>query len=149
MKKQNKWEKLFEEFLECVEFTLVKYKTTDDEYDPWRWGVHDRQGANLGDIESDRFTCAEDILDRMDTYITDYFYADLEDELNAYEVDLEWREVPDGATEWLLLKNDAKFVNKNKKYFDEHSFEFNVLDMMVNHVDEINLENIYYEEGDE
>lgn len=146
MKTQNKWEKLFEEFLECVEFTLVKYKTTDEEYNPWRWGVRDRQYANLGDIESDRFSCAEDILDRMDTYITDYFYADLEDEISAYGVSLEWREVPDGAEEWLLLRSDVEFVEKYKKYFDNHSWEFEVLDMIVNHVDEINLENIFYEE---
>lgn len=149
MKEQNRWERLFQEFLECVEFALVKYRTTDEEYSPWRWGVRDKQYANLGDIESNRFTCAEDILDRMDTYITDYFYADLEDELSAYEVDLEEREIPDGATEWLLLRKDAEFVDKNKKYFDNHDWEFEVLDMIVNHVDEINLENINYEEGDE
>lgn len=137
----NKWERLFEEFLECVEFTLVKY--TDG------WGVHDKQYANLGDIEDDRFKNAEDVLDRMDTYIVDYFYNDLEDELNAYEVDLEWREVPDGAAEWLLLRNDVEFVNKNKKYFDNHSWEFEVLEMIVRHVDEIDLDNIHYEEGDE
>ena len=144
----NKWEELFEEFLECVEFTLVKYKTTDEEYDPWRWGVRDGQYANLGDIESDRFTCAEDVLERMDTYIRDYFYADLEDELSAYEVNLEGRKVPDGAEEWLSLRSDVEFVEKYKKYFDNHSWEFEVLDMIVNHVNEINLENIFYEEGE-
>lgn len=134
----NKWEKLFEEFLECVEFTLMKH--TDG------WGVHDRQCANLGDIENDRFEDAEDVLDRMDTYITDYFYADLEDELSAYEVDMGWREVPSDATGWLLLRNDADFVEKNKTYFDNHSWEFEVLEMIVYHVDKINLENIHYEE---
>ena len=132
----NRWEKLFEEFLDCVDFTLMKH--TDG------WGVHDRQGANLGDIEDDRFEDAEDVLDRMDTYITDYFYADLEDELSVYEVDLEWREVPSDAIGWLLLRNDAEFAEKNKKYFDNHSWEFDVLDMITNHEDEINLENIHY-----
>ena len=138
MKNQNKWEKLFEEFLDCVDFTLMKH--TDG------WGVHDRQYANLGDIENDRFEDAEDVLDRMDVYITDYFYADLEDELDAYEVDLEWREVPCDAASWLLLAHDVDLVNKNKKYFDNHTWEFEVLDMIVNHVDEIKLENINYKE---
>jgi hypothetical protein len=132
----NKWEKLFEEFLDCVDFTLMKH--TDG------WGVHDRQGANLGDIEGDRFINASDIIERMDVYITDYFFNDLEEELEAYNVDLEGREVPWSSYDWLNLKGDREFYNKNKKYFDEHSWEFDVLDMITNHEDEINLENVHY-----
>ena len=44
MKNQNKWEKLFEEFLDCVDFTLMKHTDV--------WVVHDRQYANIGDIEN-------------------------------------------------------------------------------------------------
>lgn len=141
MKRQNKWEELFEQFMDLTEFTLIKYKDG--------WGVVDRQGANLGDIQSDRFENAADIFDRMDVYIDDYFFNDLEEELEAYNVNLEGHEVPWSADEWLALRGDKEFYKKNKKYFDEHSFEFDVLDMMVNHEDEINLENIHYEEGDE
>lgn len=138
MKIQNRWEKLFEQFLDLTEFTLIKH--TDG------WGVYDRQGANLGDIQDDRFENAADIFDRMDVYINDYFFADLEDELDAYEVDLEGREIPNDAADWLLLRNDVEFVSKNKKYFDDHSWEFDVLDMIANHANEINLENCNYEE---
>lgn len=141
MKKQNKWEELFEQFMELTEFTLTQYKDG--------WGVIDGQGANLGDIQSDRFENAADIFDRMDIYINDYFFNDLEEELEAYNVDLEGREVPWNADEWLALRGDKEFYKKNKKYFDEHSFEFDVLDMIVNHEGEINLENVYYEEDDE
>lgn len=141
MKKQNKWEELFEQFMELTEFTLTQYKDG--------WGVIDGQGANLGDIQSDRFENAADIFDRMDIYINDYFFNDLEEELEAYNVDLEGREVPWNADEWLALRGDKEFYQKNKKYFDEHSFEFDVLDMIVNHEGEINLENVYYEEDDE
>lgn len=137
MKTQNKYETLFEGFLDLTEFTLIKYKKS--------WGVRDNQGANLGDIEGDRFKNAEDLIDRMDTYIIDYFYADLEDELSAYKVDLEWREVPYDAIGWLLLRDDVEFVNKNKKYFDDHSWEFDVLEMIVYHIDEVDLENVFYE----
>ena len=66
MKVQNRWEDLFEGFLDLTEFTLIKYSDG--------WGLYDRQCGNLGDIESDRFDNASDIFDRMDTYITDYFY---------------------------------------------------------------------------
>lgn len=47
MDKKNRYETLFEEFMDLTEFTLIKYKDG--------WGLHDRQGGNLGDIESDRF----------------------------------------------------------------------------------------------
>lgn len=141
MKKQNRWESLFEDFLEVTEFKLIKH--TDG------WGLYDRQGGNLGNIEGDRFERASDIIDRMDVYIIDYFYHDLEDELEAYDVDMEGREIPEGACDWLDLRRDVEFCNKNQEYFDNHAFEFNVLDMIINHINEINLENIPYESEEE
>lgn len=141
MKKQNKWEELFEQYMDLTEFTLIKYSDG--------WGICDRQGANLGDIESDRFENAADIFDRMDVYINDYFFKDLEDELEAYEVDMEGRDVPWSAYEWLGLRNDIEFYNENKKYFDDHGWAFDILDMIVNHEDEIDLVNVYYESEEE
>lgn len=137
MNKKNKWEELFEQYMDLVEFTLVKHKDG--------WGICDRQGTNLGDIESNRFENAADIFDRMDIYIEDYFFRDLEEELDAYGIELEG-EVPWNATEWLILRGDIEFYNEHKKYFDDHVFEFDVLDMIANHADDINLENVYYEE---
>lgn len=141
MKEQNRWESLFEDFLDVTEFKLIKY--TDG------WGLYDRQGGNLGDIEDDRFESAADIIDRMDVYIIDYFYHDLEDELEAYDVNMEGQEIPEGACDWLDLRADAEFCNKNQEYIDNHAFEFNVLDMIANHVNEIDLENVYYESEEE
>lgn len=138
MKKQNKWEELFEQYMDLTEFTLIKYSDG--------WGIYDNQGANWGDIESDRFENASDIFDRMDAYIEDYFFEDLQNELEAYEVDMEGRKLPWSAYEWLWLRNDVEFYNKNKKYFDDHGFDFDVLDMIANHADEIDLANVYYEE---
>lgn len=137
MNKKNKWEELFEQYMDLVEFTLIKYKDG--------WGICDRQGANFGDIEGDRFENASGIFDRMDAYIEDYFFRDLEEELDAYGIELEG-EVSWNATEWLELKGDIEFYNEHKKYFNDHAFEFNVLDMIANHADDINLENVYYEE---
>ena len=141
MKQQNRWESLFEDFLDVTEFKLIKY--TDG------WGLYDRQGGNLGDIEDDRFESASDILDRMDAYIVDYFYYDLEDELEAYDVNMEGREIPEGAQDWIDLRKDEEFCNNNQGYVNNHAFEFNVLDMIVSHTDEIDLENIPYESEEE
>ena len=37
----NKCTKLFEEFLDLIEFTLVKHKSSDEEYNPWIWSLID------------------------------------------------------------------------------------------------------------
>lgn len=39
---------LFESILDIEEFFMVRYQDGT-------WGLQDRQGANLGDIESERF----------------------------------------------------------------------------------------------
>lgn len=131
---------IFEEFLDLIEFTLVKHPGDNV------WSLWDRQGANLGDIDRDRFDSARQIIDRLDIYINDYLCEDLENELDAYEVDLDGRELPWSAETWLALRNDEVFYGNNKRYFDEHKWELDVFDMIVNHVDEVNLEECYYEE---
>lgn len=150
---------LFEGFLDLIEFTLVKhknpvlvlkYKDLDGndvvEEHNGVWSLWDRQGANLGDIEQDRFDNASQIIDRLDIYINDYLCEDLENELDAYGVDLDGQELPWSAETWLALRNDKAFYEKNKRYFDEHKWELDVFDMIAYHTDEINLEECYYEE---
>lgn len=156
---QNKWEKLFEEFLDVTEFTLVHYEygrtDPEDEEKIGYWGLYDRQGANLGEIESDVFTSASEIIDRMSTYINDYFYRDLEEEAQCYEVQL-----PDdnlliqkygtkvywgGAEYWLAIKQELK--DKNKDFLEAHQFDFDILEMIAHHGEDIELNNISHEEG--
>ena len=64
MNKRNRWEELFDELLDLIEFRLIKY--------PDGWGLVDRQGANLGDIESDRFDSSVTLIDRLEVYVRDY-----------------------------------------------------------------------------
>ena len=90
MQIKNKWEKLFDEFLDLTEFRLIKHKGNDVECDPWIWSIVDLQGANLGNIEGDRFSDAQGILDRMDIYINDYFIQDIEDLLEEKGIDITW-----------------------------------------------------------
>ena len=90
MKQQNKYEKLFDEFLDVTEFRLIRhqndYNKCTDEYG--HWSVIDLQGADLGHIEGDRFESARDILDRMDIYIHDYIIEDLQECLDEAGYDL-------------------------------------------------------------
>lgn len=123
---QNKYEKLFDDFLDLVEFSLVKRNNGE-------WSVVDQQGVNLGDIESDVFRSASDILDRMEIYENDYIFDDLaeqiEDKLGSVEYDY---------YEELLKYRD--------KMPENYGREFDYVDMICNHADDIDLNNCTYED---
>ena len=125
MKKQNKWEKLFDEFLDLTEFTLIKHQND--------WSLIDNQGGNLGNIEGDRFTSAIQILNRMDSYIEDYITEPLEQELFNKGIETE---------ETDSLKEVLFFREK----MPDNQWDFDVLDMICNHFEEIKLENCNYKE---
>ena len=135
MKQQNKYEKLFDEFLDLTEFILVRhqndYNKYTDEYG--HWSLIDSQGANLGDIESDRFKNARDILDRMDIYIYNYIIEDLEGCLDEAGYDY-------------YTVNYQGLIEYCRDKLPENQLELDVLDMICNHFDEINLENCNYKE---
>ena len=128
MKQQNKWEKLFDEFLDLTEFTLVRHQND--------WSLIDNQGGNLGGIESDRFNDAAQILERMDVYIHDYIIEDIEDLAEENDIDIsDW----DGwGWDYLLSYRD--------KFPQDCQYEFDLLDMICYHFEEINLENCTYKE---
>ena len=130
MKQQNKWEKLFDEFLDLTEFTLVKHQND--------WSLIDNQGANLGNIQSDRFNNADKILERMTVYIHDYIIEDIEDLAEENNIDIsDW----DGwGWDYLLSYRD--------KFPQDCQYEFDLLDMICYHFEEINLENCTYEEAE-
>lgn len=144
----NKYTKLFEEFLDLTEFTLVKhknpvlvleYKDLDGndvvEEHSGVWSLWDRQRANLGDIEQDRFDNARQILDRMDIYINDYIVGAIEEYLEFDGLGL-----PDHYICWEDLLEKRHLVG------DDMAWDFDVLDMIINHADEIDLNECYYEE---
>ncbi len=129
MRDKGTFETLFDDFLNTIEFQLVKYSDG--------WGVEDQQGANLGDIEQDRFEDAAAIIDRLDIYIRDYFVSDLEEGLGEEQYD-----------DWSLLLEAA-----NKKLssddLNQYRFELKILDMICNHLGEINLEECCFIAGAE
>ena len=123
---QNTYEKLFNEFLDLTEFRLLKHKDGT-------FSLEDRQCANLGDIEDDRFASASEILDRMDIYIQDYLIRDIEDALDekSIEIDCVWGE-----------------YGKYRDVIPDHKFDFDLLDMIVNHSNEVDLNNCDYSLAD-
>lgn len=101
------YNRTFSELVSYFDFSLEK-----DELGFW---VRDLQGANLGDIEADRFDTAAQIVDRMDLYVRDYLLCD--DDC----------EVLYGSCEEALEKEP----NHPLRCF---------LDLIVNHIGEVNLE---------
>jgi len=103
------YEQLFNETINFMEFSLEKY---DDGY-----GLYDWQGANLGNIESDRFDSAEGVFQRMGTYINDYMLDD--EEWGSYgSVEEALREKPDHPLREMmeLIAYHAKEVDLGKAY---------------------------------
>lgn len=118
--KRNKWEILFDQFLEIIGFRLVKYRDG--------WGLIDKQGANLGEIEDDRSTDAMGVLDRLDIYIEDYIAKDVEEVLNDDKID-DWSDLVNAAKERMTLKQQRQC-----------RLELDILDMICNHPTDIDLE---------
>ena len=135
MRQKNKYEKLFDEFLELTEFKLVRHQNDYNEYtdEYGHWNLIDNQGANLGNIEGDRFKSAVEILDRMDIYIYDYIVEDIQDCLDEAGYDY-------------YTGNYQGLIEYCRDKLSENKWDLDVLDMICNHFDEINLENCTYEE---
>jgi len=123
---QNEYEELFDQFLELVEFSLIKYPDG-------MWSVYDKQGANLGGINGDTYKTAAAILDRMTIYIKDYFVESLEKCLEEAG-----HEIPDWKTFGELADYARPLLPDNKYCCD-------TLDMICRHADKINLENCFFE----
>jgi hypothetical protein len=123
---KNKYEKLFDDFLSTTDFQLVKYSDG--------FGLVDLQGANLGDIEEDRFETAEDVFNRMDIYIDDYYLNDISELLHERNIEATW---PFTCEDYLI---------NAKALLPEYPWDFEILDMICYHANEINLENCDYEE---
>ena len=130
----NGYEKLFDSFLDHIGFELVKY--------PSGWGVVDLEGANLGDIEQGRFVGAADLIDRLDTYIKDYFETDLEEELDIVGISAWDRE---GLADLLKIAREKA----SAEWQNQHKFEMDVLDMVLHHAGEVQLSQCQFTYGEE
>ena len=127
---QNRPERLFEEFLAFMDFHLTKYSD--------RWGLVDETGANFGNIESDRFEAAEEVVGRLGIYIEDYYASDLRARLGA---------PVDERLPALLERATAEMPERERSRMQH---ELDILDTICNHAGEIDLEKCRYtiEEGD-
>ena len=120
----SKYEELFNEVLDIIDFELIKYKNG--------WVLIDKQLADLGDIESERFDNVVKLVDRLEMYIEDYFVEEIRIEVEEL-AEMTWKEIIDTAPNEL-----------NQQQSEAYKFNLLVLDMICNHKDEIEFENCRY-----
>lgn len=135
-KKQNKWEKLFDQYLNEIGFELIRHENCYDKYSEGygHWSLLDKQGSPLGDIESERFENAAAIIDRTEIYAEDSIVNYLVEQINYVKPDtVKCR----GTGEWSSLL-------KYRDLVPDDSTEMDMLDMICNHYEEIDLNNCNY-----
>lgn len=64
----------------------------------------DTQGANLGNIENDRFTTVEEVIERLDTYIND-------DQLEGIDYELKERGIDENTLSDMSLEEKVKMAD--------------------------------------
>lgn len=121
----TRFSKIFKSMLDSVDFALEKYGDG--------FGLMDLQGANWGDIESDRFKTPSEIVQRLDIYIEDSYNNDLHEEASYYYGD---KTLPDSCEDWL------SFMDNHSEFKEKYMFEYEVIDMIVNHLEEVNLDEV-------
>lgn len=104
---------LFQDMLDLYEFDL-----SVDEENNWR--VVDRQGANLGGIEQDKFETLASIIERMEIYHNDYIIRDLEECFP----DIEYSNWNDLYLQLIQLSDEEDL--------SEFEFSIRVLEMILN-----------------
>lgn len=132
---QKNWTDVFENFLDLIEFDLIK---TKDEDGKDAYALVDRQGGNLGDIESERFKNAWEIFERLEAYILDYLVTPIEENLLEVGVECPWR-----FSDIIKLIRSEEFKNEHPdlwKGYNEDSSDIDMLDMIANHPEEIELD---------
>lgn len=131
----NKWTEVFSAMLASLEFVLDK--------DNGGFCLIDLQGGNLGDIESDRFETAEEIIDRMDVYVNDCYLADLAEEYGEYFIVPEWAKIEAGSpSDWAAFAKKYDGYRKAGKFIEDHRHQFDVMEMIADHLAEVDLEEI-------
>lgn len=112
---------IFATMLDVMDFEL--YQDEDG------YALSDKQGGNFGDIESDRFTTAKQIIDRLDVYLNDYYFDDLTEAAENYPYFAD-HDIPDTAEGWNVLRLFAPI--ELKPFIAEYSHEFDVMELVVN-----------------
>lgn len=131
-------DKKFIDLLHEMDFELVKN-------DDGTYGLHDLQGANLGDIESEKFETAWDIMDRLSgAYINDYF-------LNLEGIDefIKDEDYPEKGI-WGVEDFYNWYTPEMKEKYPDLEYRGDICGFVLNGSEKVDLDKAYkYQEGEE
>lgn len=124
-----------EEIVDMEDFGLF----VDEDEGELCFALEDHQGANLGDIESDRFDSLGGVLDRMEIYHNDYLYEDYQERVcNKVEIPQDdWCRkailfLESGFCQDLLMDIDVETYQKYKdKELDEVGIDSDEIEKYV------------------
>lgn len=122
---------IFIDMVEAMNFTVHK--------DENGYYFVDERGENLGDIESDRFKNAVSMIGRLDVYLNESYFNDLEEAAEedfAYGAELALSDnAPVTAEDWV------KFMDKHEDFKEHYKHEYDVMNMLA-HPDEVKSINL-------
>ena len=129
MENKVDYNKLFLELLEVLDLELIE--NSDDRYidtnkieHNGKYSIIDLQGGNWNNIESERFSSAQDLLERLDCFIDDFIIKPIGDSLKDIGIK--------------SFHYDYSLLQYREKLPDQE-WDFKVLDMVANHTKEIDL----------
>lgn len=128
---QNHYEELFSQMLNQMDVALIKYGKNAytmecDEY--------------VLDFDGEVFQNIDQIFSRLEDFIDEMFRGDLNREARDYNmIDFQ------GNTWDEILASVARYREgtvEERKFIEDHKWEIEVLDMLVNHLDEVDINNV-------
>ena len=102
-------------------------------YDSGYLGFIDLQGANLGDIESDRYTNDRNgvigMVDRLDIYYRDYIFEEMADDLDDNGVDVDYTSWRNIIATYKKNKDKCSYNHDWQSYLAEHIFNPELIEL--------------------
>ena len=112
--------RIFADMLNVMDFELYS--------DEGGYALSDKQGGNFGDIESDRFTSAMQIIDRLNVYLNDYYFDDLAEAAESYPYFAD-HDMPETAEDWNVFR--LYVPRELTPFISEYHHEFNVMELIA------------------
>lgn len=87
--------------------------------------------------QDEKFHHTSELINVLDTYLNDHYFADLEEVSEESGIDWNQEKVPYSCKEWV------NFLDEHQNIKELCQYEYDVMDMIANHLDEIDLDKLY------
>lgn len=134
---QNRYEELFSQMLNQMNISLIKYGKNAYTMETEEY---------IMDFSGEVFQNVDEVFGRLEEFIDDMFRGDLNREAADYGlIDFQ------GTTWDEILESVARYrcgTTKERQFVQDHEWEIEVLDMLVNHLDDVDINNLVSYQSD-